>query len=70
MELGIIHQDISAGNMLLYNAEGAWQGLLNDWELSKTMEQQQEEMGRQPDRTVRTVIYVLSSVTFPHSLNS
>ncbi|KAI0645249.1 hypothetical protein C8Q79DRAFT_1111841 [Trametes meyenii] len=48
----IIHRDISAGNMLLYKRPGdsAWTGLLNDWELSKHVEQR-EEGGRQPDRT-------------------
>ncbi|KAI0776263.1 hypothetical protein BD413DRAFT_708959, partial [Trametes elegans] len=49
--LGIIHRDISAGNILLYRREnGEWQGMLNDWELSKTRAQQELE-GRQPDRT-------------------
>ncbi|KAI0665641.1 hypothetical protein C8Q78DRAFT_1063344 [Trametes maxima] len=48
---GIIHRDISAGNMLLYKCPGGtWRGLLNDWELSKHLEQQ-EQGGRQPDRT-------------------
>ncbi|KAI0645268.1 hypothetical protein C8Q79DRAFT_927481 [Trametes meyenii] len=48
---GIIHRDISVGNMLLYKRPGGtWQGLLNDWELSKHLEQQ-EPGGRQPDRT-------------------
>lgn len=52
-EHGIIHRDISAGNILLYkpHADGDWQGLLNDWELSKQFAQQTEK-GRQPDRTV------------------
>ncbi|KAI0645269.1 hypothetical protein C8Q79DRAFT_911766 [Trametes meyenii] len=51
-EHGIIHRDISAGNMLLWRDpnRGGWQGLLNDWELSKHLEQRQAE-GRQPDRT-------------------
>ncbi|KAI0645261.1 hypothetical protein C8Q79DRAFT_911651 [Trametes meyenii] len=48
---GIIHRDISSGNMLLYKQpDGTWTGLLNDWELSKELEQQEKE-GRQPDRT-------------------
>ncbi|KAI0365601.1 hypothetical protein BV20DRAFT_1115799 [Pilatotrama ljubarskyi] len=48
---GIIHRDISAGNILLYRrADGKWQGLLNDWELSKHLAHQNGE-GRQPDRT-------------------
>ncbi|KAI0669726.1 hypothetical protein C8Q78DRAFT_1041765 [Trametes maxima] len=48
---GIIHRDISAGNMLLYKQpDGTWTGLLNDWELSKELEQQ-EQKERQPDRT-------------------
>ncbi|KAI0776256.1 hypothetical protein BD413DRAFT_669404 [Trametes elegans] len=50
-KLGIIHRDISAGNILLYRTEnGKWQGMLNDWEMSKTRAQQELE-GRLPDRT-------------------
>ncbi|KAI0359641.1 hypothetical protein OH77DRAFT_1420183 [Trametes cingulata] len=49
-EEGIIHRDISAGNLLLYKGEDGWLGLLNDWELSKELQQQTEEE-RQPDRT-------------------
>ncbi|KAL1948374.1 hypothetical protein VTO73DRAFT_12449 [Trametes versicolor] len=51
-KLGIIHRDISAGNILIYRepASGDWVGLLNDWELSKKLVDQTEE-GRQPDRT-------------------
>ncbi|RDX49268.1 hypothetical protein OH76DRAFT_1483228 [Lentinus brumalis] len=49
--LGIIHRDISAGNILLYKDEdGDWNGLLNDWELSKRHDIEQGD-GRQPDRT-------------------
>ncbi|PIL33392.1 hypothetical protein GSI_04012 [Ganoderma sinense ZZ0214-1] len=48
---GIIHRDISAGNMLLCMGEdGEWYGLLNDWELSKKTDFGSPE-GRQPDRT-------------------
>ncbi|PIL33433.1 hypothetical protein GSI_04055 [Ganoderma sinense ZZ0214-1] len=36
MGIGIIHRDISGGNILLYkNEKGRWRGLLTDWELSK-----------------------------------
>ncbi|PIL30507.1 hypothetical protein GSI_07207 [Ganoderma sinense ZZ0214-1] len=50
-EAGIIHRDVSAGNMLLYKDEdGEWCGLLNDWELSKKIDFGSPE-GRQPDRT-------------------
>ncbi|RPD71828.1 hypothetical protein L226DRAFT_588706, partial [Lentinus tigrinus ALCF2SS1-7] len=46
---GIIHRDISAGNILLYKeADGSWVGLLNDWELSKVVGVSEV---RQPDRT-------------------
>ncbi|KAI0645248.1 hypothetical protein C8Q79DRAFT_1011331 [Trametes meyenii] len=47
----IIHHDISTGNMLLFrNEEGTWEGMLNDWELSKRRDQQ-DKKERQPDRT-------------------
>lgn len=51
---GIIHRDISAGNILLYYDadKGGWCGLLNDWELSKKVGNGTEAMARQPDRTV------------------
>ncbi|KAH9855962.1 hypothetical protein C2E23DRAFT_773409 [Lenzites betulinus] len=50
-EKGIIHRDISAGNILLYeNSRGHLVGLLSDWELSKKLSDQ-TETGRQPDRT-------------------
>ncbi|TFK88445.1 hypothetical protein K466DRAFT_662291 [Polyporus arcularius HHB13444] len=45
---GIIHRDISSGNILLYKKNGVWVGLLNDWELSK---QVNAPAARQPDRT-------------------
>ncbi|KAI0776261.1 hypothetical protein BD413DRAFT_610932 [Trametes elegans] len=49
-KLGIIHRDISAGNILLYRTEdGHWQGMLNDWEMSITRAQQELE-GRQAGR--------------------
>ncbi|KAI0753086.1 hypothetical protein C8Q80DRAFT_491865 [Daedaleopsis nitida] len=48
---GILHRDISAGNMLLYQfPDGTWGGILNDWELSKKIDHDSPE-GRQPDRT-------------------
>ncbi|EJF57404.1 hypothetical protein DICSQDRAFT_174046, partial [Dichomitus squalens LYAD-421 SS1] len=48
---GIIHRDISAGNILMYKGKkGQWLGLLNDWELSKKVDNESLE-GRQPDRT-------------------
>ena len=51
-EAGVIHRDISAGNILLYKQDdGEWYGLLNDWELSKQTNSTVPE-GRQPDRTV------------------
>ncbi|KAI0827889.1 hypothetical protein BC628DRAFT_1317328 [Trametes gibbosa] len=52
-KVGIIHRDISAGNILLYpstEVNGEWDGLLNDWELAKNLADQKEK-GRQPDRT-------------------
>ncbi|KAI0665670.1 hypothetical protein C8Q78DRAFT_986039 [Trametes maxima] len=47
---GIIHRDISFGNILLFPRKGAWVGLLNDWELSKKVNSKYPQ-GRQPDRT-------------------
>ncbi|TBU31170.1 hypothetical protein BD311DRAFT_863636 [Dichomitus squalens] len=38
-EASIIHRDISAGNILIYkDDDGKWHGLLNDWELSKKID--------------------------------
>ena len=35
-KIGIMHQDISGGNVLLYkDNKGHWRGMLTDWELSK-----------------------------------
>ncbi|RPD57780.1 hypothetical protein L226DRAFT_163498 [Lentinus tigrinus ALCF2SS1-7] len=49
--LGIIHRDISEGNILLWkDTDGEWYGLLNDWELSKRTNVQYRD-GEQPDRT-------------------
>ena len=58
---GIIHRDISAGNMLIYaDDDGEWYGLLNDWELSKAFtDGQTDEGNRQFDRTVRDSVYLL-----------
>ncbi|KAI0644465.1 hypothetical protein C8Q79DRAFT_1011511 [Trametes meyenii] len=47
---GVIHRDISAGNVLMYYREGRWCGLLNDWELSKQTDSNTPK-GRQLDRT-------------------
>ncbi|KAI0822884.1 hypothetical protein BC628DRAFT_1455672 [Trametes gibbosa] len=51
-DLGIIHRDISAGNILLYGKTGddLWSGMLNDWELSKDVNSK-SPVARQPDRT-------------------
>ncbi|RPD52768.1 hypothetical protein L226DRAFT_564079 [Lentinus tigrinus ALCF2SS1-7] len=46
---GIIHRDISSGNILLHQApNGTWLALLNDWELSKRVN---SPVARPPDRT-------------------
>ncbi|KAI0710954.1 hypothetical protein C8Q76DRAFT_624510, partial [Earliella scabrosa] len=48
---GIIHRDISAGNILLYpDSQGTMCGLLNDWELAKNIKEEGADP-RQPDRT-------------------
>ncbi|KAI0641260.1 hypothetical protein C8Q79DRAFT_332139 [Trametes meyenii] len=48
---GVIHRDISAGNVLLYyHQDDGWCGLLNDWELSKQTDSNTPQ-GRQLDRT-------------------
>ncbi|KAI0668649.1 hypothetical protein C8Q78DRAFT_1155413 [Trametes maxima] len=50
---GVIHRDISAGNVLMYphkTWKGEWCGLLNDWELSKRTDSNTPQ-GRQLDRT-------------------
>ncbi|RPD52762.1 hypothetical protein L226DRAFT_368581 [Lentinus tigrinus ALCF2SS1-7] len=48
--LGIIHRDISAGNILLWkDTDGEWYGLLNDWELSTRHNVKYEDC-RQSDR--------------------
>ncbi|KAI0822877.1 hypothetical protein BC628DRAFT_621653 [Trametes gibbosa] len=51
-KLGIIHRDISAGNILLYpnGNDNLWSGMLNDWELSKNVNNN-SPVARQPDRT-------------------
>lgn len=51
---GILHRDISAGNLLIYefkdeSGEIKRKGLLNDWELSKPIAIIDK---RQPERTV------------------
>ena len=51
---GIIHRDISAGNLLIYefkdeSGEMKRKGILNDWELSKPLAITNR---RQPERTV------------------
>ncbi|KAI0645293.1 hypothetical protein C8Q79DRAFT_1104751 [Trametes meyenii] len=57
-ELGIIHRDISVGNILLYPSKDiavqgqpqVFDGMLTDWELSKDVNSK-SPVGRQPDRT-------------------
>lgn len=52
-KIGVIHRDISAGNVLLYYDPKTDEqcGLLNDWELSKKTDSVRP-CGRQLDRTV------------------
>lgn len=63
--LGIIHRDISVGNILLWkDRDGEWYGLLNDWELSKRHNVDYGE-NRQPDRTVRIAALFTLMATDP-----
>ncbi|KAI0629045.1 kinase-like domain-containing protein, partial [Trametes polyzona] len=54
-KLGILHRDVSAGNILLTHnpAMGIYVGMLNDWELAKNVTKT-VPAARQPDRTVRS----------------
>lgn len=50
----LLHRDISAGNLLIYEFMGLGgqverRGILNDWELSKPLDTKEQ---RQPERTV------------------
>ena len=59
--LGILHRDISSGNILIYpiidkvgnTRHIIWQGVLADWEMAKNM--REEARKRQPHRTVRSL---------------
>ena len=64
---GLIHRDISAGNILIYyeltrNEDGILEEvvkpLLADWELAKRVNEP-DEKARQPDRTVRNILCLL-----------
>lgn len=67
--IGLIHRDISAGNILLYpDGKGRWAGMLNDWELSNDVRRDPTPVGPEPERTVH--VYSLLSLTLRwHSLN-
>ncbi|KAI0827900.1 hypothetical protein BC628DRAFT_1317480 [Trametes gibbosa] len=77
--IGIIHCDISAGNILLYPSSktlGRWDGLLNDWELAKNLTDRNEK-GRQSDRTgtwqfmsVNSLMNHSKAITIPDELES
>ncbi|KAI0694754.1 hypothetical protein C8Q76DRAFT_660513, partial [Earliella scabrosa] len=52
-EVGYLHRDISAGNILIYpknDGTGKVDGMLTDWELAKRVEDDSKD-ARQPDRT-------------------
>ena len=67
---GLLHRDISSGNILIlpmfeekpgdFEFRVIWKGLLCDWELSKPIATRKTEEGRQPERMVRDLLsYVL-----------
>ncbi|KAI8968104.1 hypothetical protein BD414DRAFT_511137 [Trametes punicea] len=62
---GIMHRDISAGNVLILVTESVdaqgnlcthRDGMLTDWELSKSVQDGQIDVLRQPDRTVCIIV--------------
>ncbi|KAI0668608.1 hypothetical protein C8Q78DRAFT_1155390 [Trametes maxima] len=65
-EHGVIHRDISAGNVLMYRygGSGRWCGLLNDWELSKQTDSKTPH-GRQLDRTGTWQFLSVSALDHP-----
>ncbi|KAH9855960.1 hypothetical protein C2E23DRAFT_812769 [Lenzites betulinus] len=70
-EIGVIHRDISAGNVLLYYDAYAekplWCGLLNDWELSNKTDSAYP-FGRQLDRTGTWQFMSAMTLTTPGEL--
>ena len=69
----IMHRDISVGNILLIpcgehpvDKQPLYKGMLTDWELSKRLEQSEQDP-RQPDRTVRLFLLTLTSTGVAHA---
>lgn len=62
-KIGVIHRDISAGNILLYpDGKGRWAGMLNDWELSNDVRSDPTPVGQEPERTVHVYSLLASTV--------
>ena len=66
---GLLHRDISSGNILILpmfeEKPGdlelcvIWKGLLCDWELSEPIATRKTEEGRQPERMVRDLHFYI-----------
>ncbi|EIW54475.1 uncharacterized protein TRAVEDRAFT_131901, partial [Trametes versicolor FP-101664 SS1] len=70
LKAGIIHRDISSGNLLMLptklpSGRVVYRGLLTDWELSKRVEQEGESP-RHPDRTGTWQFMSVNALNHPH----
>ncbi|TBU58931.1 hypothetical protein BD310DRAFT_926116 [Dichomitus squalens] len=67
----ILHRDVSAGNILILPTIKSgwiyWTGILSDWELSKFLLRDEEELkARQPHRTGTWYFMSIRSLAYPH----
>ncbi|OJT01967.1 hypothetical protein TRAPUB_7611, partial [Trametes pubescens] len=70
LKAGVIHRDISSGNLLMLpkklpSGRLVYRGLLTDWELSKRVEQE-GETPRHPDRTGTWQFMSVNALNNPH----